>query len=329
MARLSDSAIVRLFDEADFSGDLYLISGSTFAGPSLLREMIRAGYRRRPLLELAHLMGGICQGLSAAHRAGVIHRDLKPSNLLLALDGAERTAFAASKELPKSLANAQVKIADFGIAKALADSGTTLTNAFSGTPGYMAPEQFRGLAPTPETDVYTLGAITCELLTGKLPPQPLRTIEGVHPAVTEVVSKAMSQAREARFPSAAAFYEALCEGDRERDSRRIRVRSVRRRRVWAESSVCYWPWHLLGFIVIIVILSALLKQPRRPVQAHLDPFPRENPVSPSNGIRRPASPSSPPGRGSRSREGCRAKGLTGPGRGDESNGLSIFRSPRD
>jgi hypothetical protein len=75
----------------------------------------------------------------------------------------------------------------------------------------MAPEQFRGEAPTPETDVYTLGVITCELLTGKLPPQPLRTIEGVHHAVTEVVAKAMSPIRERRFHSAAAFHHALCE----------------------------------------------------------------------------------------------------------------------
>lgn len=207
MARLSDSAIVRLFDLADFDGDLYLIM-EYVCGPSL-RDMIREGYRASPL-ELAQLMGGICQGLSVAHRQGVIHRDLKPSNLLLALDGAERTGFAESKSLPKNLANAKVKIADFGIAKALADSRTTLTNAFSGTPGYMAPEQFRGEAPTPETDVYTLGAITCELLTGKLPAKPLRTIEGVHAAVTEVVAKAMSPAREQRFHSAAAFYEALC-----------------------------------------------------------------------------------------------------------------------
>jgi serine/threonine protein kinase len=208
MARLSDSAIVRLFDLADFSGDLYLIM-EYVCGPSL-REMIRDGYRATPL-ELAQLMGAICQGLTVAHGQGVIHRDLKPSNLLLALDGVARTAFAASKALPENLANAKVKIADFGIAKALADSGTTLTNAFSGTPGYMAPEQFRGEAPTPETDVYALGAITCELLTGKLPAQPPRTIESAHPAVTAVVAKAMSPARERRFHSAAAFYEALCQ----------------------------------------------------------------------------------------------------------------------
>jgi serine/threonine-protein kinase len=206
MARLSDASIVRLFDLAEFYGDFYLIL-EYVPGPTL-REMIRAGYRATPQ-ELARIMGEICQGLTVAHNAGVIHRDLKPSNILVALQGAEQSAFKASRRLPANLSGANVKITDFGIAKAIAAAHLTVTNAFSGTPGYMAPEQFRGEIPWPQTDVYALGVVTCELLTGKLPTQPVQMIEGVHPAVTDVVRKALSLAASSRFPSAAKFYEAL------------------------------------------------------------------------------------------------------------------------
>ena len=209
MARLSDASIVRLFDLAEFYGDFYLIL-EYVPGPTL-RDMIRSGYRPSPQ-ELAKVVGDICQGLTVAHNGGVVHRDLKPSNMLLALSGAEKEAYLNARQLPATLANAKVKITDFGIAKAIADSRLTVTNAFSGTPGYMAPEQFRGEIPWPQTDVYALGVITHELLTSKLPTQPLQVIEGVHPAVSEVVRKALSPSMQGRFPSAAKFYEALYNG---------------------------------------------------------------------------------------------------------------------
>ncbi|MER7468994.1 serine/threonine-protein kinase [Streptomyces sp. NPDC097981] len=93
----------------------------------------------------------ICQALQAAHRAGVVHRDVKPSNILIT--GAGR-----------------MKLCDFGIARrTVATHGLTATGAAIGTPGYMAPEQIRGDTVGPATDLYALGCLLYELLTG-LPP---------------------------------------------------------------------------------------------------------------------------------------------------------------
>jgi serine/threonine protein kinase len=103
LARLSDRAIVRLFDFDEFSGDLYLVL-EYVSGPNL-REMLRNGYKA-PILELAWIMEQICQGLKVAHEAGVVHRDLKPGNLMLALRGGEQAAYTQSRTLPPSLANA-------------------------------------------------------------------------------------------------------------------------------------------------------------------------------------------------------------------------------
>ena len=95
------------------------------------------------------LAAGLAEALLAIHAAGVLHRDLKPSNVLLAGDGP--------------------RVIDFGIARILDDSRQTGTGLLIGTPAYMAPELVRGEAPSPASDVFSLGAVLCFAATGEGP----------------------------------------------------------------------------------------------------------------------------------------------------------------
>jgi hypothetical protein len=116
-------------------------------GPSLARALDGGP------LEPAAVMGIIAQaarGLAAAHRAGLIHRDIKPGNLLIGADG-------------------EVKVTDFGIAQAAGAEPVTRTGTLIGTPAYLAPERGAGRPATPASDLYSLGVVAHQCLTGQLP----------------------------------------------------------------------------------------------------------------------------------------------------------------
>ncbi len=124
--------------------------------------------RGTPLRELLHsenhfsverglrLMRGICAGVGSAHRQGVVHRDLKPENILVV---APDDDFEVES----------VRVVDFGLAKLLADAGNAATGAVVGTPYYMSPEQCLGEELDVRSDVYSLGAMFYEMLSGKRP----------------------------------------------------------------------------------------------------------------------------------------------------------------
>jgi serine/threonine-protein kinase len=119
-------------------------------------EDLGAVLRRRmelPLDEVLDLVDKIADALEAAHAAGVVHRDLKPQNVFLLDDTGE------------------IRLLDFGIAHLQQGEGFTVTRELLGTPGYMAPEQARGILAEigPHTDVFALGAIAYRAITGKCP----------------------------------------------------------------------------------------------------------------------------------------------------------------
>jgi serine/threonine protein kinase len=110
-------------------------------------------------------MRGICAGVGSAHRQGVVHRDLKPENILVV---APDDDFEAES----------VRVVDFGLAKLLADAGAAATGAVVGTPYYMSPEQCLGEPLDARSDVYSLGAMFYEMLSGKRPFEET-TVSGV------------------------------------------------------------------------------------------------------------------------------------------------------
>ncbi|GHG98109.1 serine/threonine-protein kinase [Comamonas sp. JC664] len=172
----------------------------------------------------------VCGALEAAHRAGVVHRDLKASNILVVEEG----------ERPR------VKLLDFGIAKLLhaepAQEGLTIAGQRLGTAHAMAPEQFRGGPIGPHTDIYALGVLLHQLVTGRYPfqcedrmelerlhleappPRP-SAIAAVSPAVDAVVLRCLEKDGARRFSSVTAFLAALSEAAEEpvQPARRTRL----------------------------------------------------------------------------------------------------------
>jgi serine/threonine-protein kinase len=109
-----------------------------------------------------------CSGLEYAHRQGIIHRDVKPGNLMVIGGPAGRRGASASPQDPPT-GDMTVKLTDFGIARAAEQTRLTQVGSVVGTAAYLAPEQARGEEATPASDVYALGVVIYQLLTGRLP----------------------------------------------------------------------------------------------------------------------------------------------------------------
>jgi serine/threonine-protein kinase len=201
VARLKDPGLVAVYDQ-----------GLDARHPFLVMELIEGGTLRELLAErgpmppyaVAAVLRPVLSGLAAAHRAGLVHRDVKPENVLISDDG-------------------EVKIADFGLVRAVAAAGITSASVILGTAAYLSPEQVRDGNVTPRSDVYAAGIVTYELLTGRTPfsgdsalsvayrrldtevPPPGTAIEGVPPQFDALVARATARDPANRYADALAM----------------------------------------------------------------------------------------------------------------------------
>ncbi len=212
-ARLVHPNVVQVFDFGlDESSGRHFIAMELIRGKSgaeLLRER-----GRLPLDEVVSIVAQACAGLDYAHKHGVVHRDVKPGNLLRSNEGV-------------------VKLADFGIAKAVSEeSSITQVGSVLGTASYLAPEQASGAEAGPAADLYALGVVTYQLLSGRLPYEAQSLTElalkqqreapawlhELDPSIPEALAKAVDRALSLdprdRFESAEAMRVAIREGAR-------------------------------------------------------------------------------------------------------------------
>ena len=184
---------VAVYDTGEHAGTPYIVM-ERLPGHTLADVIAQGPMEPERARRMARQILG---ALESAHLAGLVHRDVKPSNVLIAADG-------------------QVKLADFGIAKSLAGprgADLTLTGQVVGTPAYLSPEQREGRTATPRSDVYAVGVVLYEALTGSkpsLPPQPLASVRpDVDADLAAAVDRALSLDPAGRFASAGEMSVAL------------------------------------------------------------------------------------------------------------------------
>jgi serine/threonine-protein kinase len=206
-AALSHPNIIDIYDVGEEDGLPYIVM-ELVRGQSL-RDIIATEAPFHPD-DVAQLLQQIGTALDFAHAKGYVHRDVKPGNILIDEHG-------------------RARVADFGIARSLADGELTDDASGFGTAGYLAPEQAEGLMATPASDVYALGVVAFEMLTGERPftaetpvgvalrhvkdrpPAPSQKRPDLPRSVDGVVLRALDKDPTRRWPSAGAFAEAMAK----------------------------------------------------------------------------------------------------------------------
>lgn len=207
-ARISDNHVVAIYD-VGYENGLYYIVMEHIEGITLKKYIAEKG--KLPWREAAGYAAQICAGLEAAHKNNVIHRDIKPQNIIMTSDGV-------------------LKVTDFGIARASNSQATVTTgNTAIGTVHYLSPEQARGGYTDERTDIYSLGVVLYEMLTGRLPfvdespvavaikhiqepPTPVRDIDPNIPlGMEQIVNRAMNKEKDTRYAHAGDFLRDLNE----------------------------------------------------------------------------------------------------------------------
>ena len=205
-SKLRHPNIVQVFDYSA-QDNLYYIA-MEYVGPEDLQAYLRANHGRLPQAEAVRLMGQVLSALECAHEAGVTHRDVKPANILMS---------------PRQ----DAVLTDFSIANMQEAQRLTQTGAMMGTPDYMAPEQFDAKQVDKRSDLYSVGVVLYEMITGErafpgdtvvqvmkaqlmhVPEAPHKIDPGVPEALSLAIMKALEKEPERRWGSAAAMRDAI------------------------------------------------------------------------------------------------------------------------
>ena len=247
--------------------DAHFIVMEYVDGPSVTELLKRHG--ALPPKRAAAITAQIASALDYAHGHGFVHRDIKPGNILVTADG-------------------NAKLTDFGIVRPSEGTRLTQTGSLLGTPAYMSPEQARGAGIGPATDIYSLGIVTYELLSGRVPftggtvavlhahlhePPDLAVLPEV---VRPVVGKALAKDPQGRYPTAGAFAAALQRALTAKPvpSRPARTPPAPPPKERSRRRVPLWIWGLLaaGFGLVLIggivvgVLAGALARPRPRVE---------------------------------------------------------------
>lgn len=265
--------VIRIFDLGESEG-IKFITMEYVEGKDLKTLLYQKG--TPTLAQAVSIIRQVSQALAAAHEEGVVHRDLKPQNIMV--DGEGR-----------------VRVMDFGIARSVALGGMTETGALMGTPEYMSPEQVRGEEADARSDLFALGIIFYELLTGKIPYQadtpmasmfkrtqqtaipPAEVNPGVPLVLSDIVSECLQVDRQRRYQSAREILHDLAafEGGTPIGATPLRARArteaapvIAPRRAWRLWLVGAG---LSGLILAVAIPSVRNVILRRPVESSATP----------------------------------------------------------
>jgi tRNA A-37 threonylcarbamoyl transferase component Bud32 len=289
-AGLNHPHVVSVFDTGSHDGVHYIVM-EYVEGETLGAILARAG--PLPLDRAARIAADVAEALESAHRQGLVHRDVKPGNVMIDRQG-------------------RVKVVDFGIARAAADDTLTQTGTVLGTASYLSPEQARGDRVDARSDVYSLGCVLYEMVTGRTPfaadtsvamafrhvneePRPPSELRPEVPArLDAVVMRALEKEPDRRFRSAAEMREALLAtlsgapasttagGDTEVMPAAPPAPAPPARRWWIAAGVVAVLLALLGIALLAGTGTSpreARREARREVRAQESPEPTQGPLS--------------------------------------------------
>jgi tetratricopeptide (TPR) repeat protein/predicted Ser/Thr protein kinase len=240
--QITHKNVIRIFDLGQSEGIRFLTM--EYIEGEDLQSVLRRKKKLEPA-EAANIMSQVCRALEAAHAEGVIHRDLKPQNIMMDKSG-------------------RAYVMDFGIARSMLSSGMTQTGALIGTPDYMSPEQAKGLPLDARSDLFSLGIIFYELLSGQTPfdadttmgklwkrtneqARPLGELDKTIPtALTDIVRKCLEIDPQKRFASATELLQHIEIWQGPGAGTRIIVQQQ-------ASLPAYAKWGGAAFVVLIIV----------------------------------------------------------------------------